>query len=82
VQENFERLGKQVIEETFTITLRNHKEEDVEVRVVERLYRWSDWEVVSETAEHAKIDAQTVEWRLQVPADGEVSVTYTVRYSW
>jgi hypothetical protein len=82
VQDNFERLGKQAVEETFTITLRNHKEEDVEVRVVERLYRWSDWEIVLETAEHTKIDAQTVEWRLGVPADGEASVTYTVRYRW
>ncbi|MFZ5918079.1 MAG: DUF4139 domain-containing protein [Chloroflexota bacterium] len=82
VQDNFERLGRQVIEETFTITLRNHKPEDVEVRVVERLYRWSDWEIVDQTAEHTKLDAQTIEWRLPVVADGEASVTYTVRYSW
>jgi hypothetical protein len=82
VQDNFERLGQQAIEETFTITLRNHKEEDVEVRVVERLYRWSDWEIVDETAEHAKTNAQTIEWRLPVPADGEASVSYTVRYRW
>jgi hypothetical protein len=82
VQDDFERLGKEAMEETFTITLRNHKEEEVEVRVVERLYRWTDWEIVQETPEHAKIDAQTVEWRLEVPVDGEASVMYTVRYSW
>jgi len=82
VQDDFERLGKEAMEETFTITLRNHKEEEVEVRVVERLYRWTDWEIVQETAEHTKIDAQTVEWRLEVPVDGEASVMYTVRYSW
>lgn len=82
VQDDFKRLGERTLEETFTITLRNHKEEDVEVRVVERLYRWSDWEIVRETMEHAKIDAQTIEWRLQVPADDEASVTYMVRYRW
>lgn len=82
VQDDFKRLGEHALEETFTITLRNHKEEDVEVRVVERLYRWSEWEIVNETVEHAKIDAQTIEWRLQTPADGEASVTYTVRYRW
>ncbi|OQY25834.1 MAG: hypothetical protein B6I34_01380 [Anaerolineaceae bacterium 4572_32.1] len=82
VQDDFNRLGERSIEETFTITLRNHKEEDIEVRVVERLYRWSDWEIVRETEEHTKVDAQTIEWRLKVPADGEVSVTYTVRYRW
>ena len=82
VQDDFKRLGTRSIEETFTITLRNHKEEDVEVRVVERLYRWSEWEIISETEEHTKMDAQTIEWRLEVPVDGEVSVTYTVRYRW
>lgn len=82
VQDDFKRLGERSIEETFTIMLRNHKEEDVEVRVMERMYRWSDWEIVEETAEHTRTDAQTIEWRLEVPADGEASVTYTVRYRW
>ncbi len=82
VQDDFKRLGEHTLEETFTITLRNHKEQDVQVRVVERLYRWSDWEIVRETAEHSQVDAQTIEWRLPVPADGEASVTYTVRYRW
>jgi len=44
--------------------------------------RWSEWEIVEESDEHEKLDAQTVEWRVTVPADGEAEVTYTVRYRW
>jgi len=82
VQTDFKKLGDRVLEESYRITLRNHKEEDVEVRVVEHMFRWSEWEIVAESAEHEKLDAQTVEWRVTVPADGEEEVTYTVRYRW
>ncbi|MGI6209331.1 MAG: DUF4139 domain-containing protein [Anaerolineae bacterium] len=82
VQTDFRRLGDRVIEESYRITLRNHKEEAVEVRVVEHLFRWSDWEIIQETAEHTELDAQQVEWRMQVPADGESTIEYTVRYQW
>ena len=86
-QTNFRKLGRRTIEESYEITLRNHKEERVEVRVVEHMFRWSEWEILEESvdrvgAEHVKLDAQTVEWRLQVPVDGEAKVTYTVRYTW
>jgi len=86
IQTNFAQLGDKTIEESYEITVRNHKAEAVQVRVVEHLYRWSDWEIVAESAEesaeHTRLDAQTVEWRLDVPADGEAKVTYTVRYRW
>ena len=79
-QTDFQQLGRNVIEESFEITVRNHKDQDVEVRVVEHLFRWSEWEIVQESAEHTKLDQGTVEWRLPVSADGEVTLTYTVRY--
>ncbi len=79
-QTDFRPLGRDVIEESFEIIVRNHKDEDVEVRVVEHLFRWSEWEILRESAEHTKLDQGTVEWRLPVSADGEVVLTYTVRY--
>jgi len=82
VQTGFKKLGERSLEESFKITLRNHKDEAVEVRVVEHMYRWSEWEIVKESAEHTKTDAQTIEYRVQVPANGEETVTYTVRYRW
>lgn len=70
------------MEESFKITLRNHKDEAVEVRVVEHLFRWSEWTIPAESLEHEKQDAQTIEFRVPVEADGEAVVTYTVRYEW
>lgn len=79
-QTDFQQLGRDVIEESFEITLRNHKDQDVEVRVVEHLFRWSEWEIEQESTGHTKLDQGTIEWRLEVPADGEATLTYTVRY--
>jgi hypothetical protein len=73
---------KRFIEESYEITLRNHKAEDIEVRVVEHMYRWSQWQILEESQDHTKTDAQTIEFRVPVKADGEAKVTYTVRYEW
>jgi hypothetical protein len=70
------------MEESFEITLRNHKAEDVEVRVVEHLYRWSEWKILDASQDYAKTDAQTIEYRVPVKANGEATVTYTARYEW
>jgi len=80
VQTDFTVLGPNTIEESFTITLRNHKSEDITVRVVEHLYRWHDWEIIEESAEHTDVDAFTIEWKVSVPQDDETSISYTVRY--
>jgi hypothetical protein len=73
---------KRFMEESYKITLRNHKAEDVEVRVTEHMFRWSQWEILEESLKHEKLDAQTIEFRVPVEANGEVVVTYTVRYEW
>lgn len=87
VQTNYKPLGDSGAEESYKITLRNHKDEDIEVRVVEHLFRWSEWKLLAETlngqpVEHSKLDAQTVEWRIPVPANGEAALEYTVQYLW
>jgi len=81
-QTNFEWIDARTIEESFEIELRNHKDDDVQVRVVEHLFRWSEWEIVESNSDHQKKDARTIEFPIQVPADGETTVTYTVRYTW
>lgn len=70
------------MEETFEIAIRNHKEEAAEVVVREHLYRWSNWEITEATADWEKQDARTIHFPLTVPADGERTVRYTVRYTW
>lgn len=81
-QMNFTKISDRVIEETYQIKIRNHKKEAVEVRVVERLYRWSNWQILRSTQDYIKTDAQTIEFRVNVKPDGESVVNYTVRYSW
>ena len=82
VQTDFKKLGERTIEESFEISIRNHKSEAVEVRVVERLFRWSEWEITSKSQGFTKLDSSSVEFRVNVPKDGEAKITYTVRYRW
>jgi hypothetical protein len=74
--------GDKWIDETFEIKLRNHKKEPVEIRVVERLYRWSNWNLTAKSDDFTKKDSQTIEFRIPVKPDEEKTVTYTVHYSW
>jgi hypothetical protein len=74
--------GDKWIDESFEIKLRNHKKEPVEIRVVEHLYRWSNWNLTAQSDEFAKKDSQTIEFRIPVKPDEERKVTYTVHYSW
>lgn len=69
-------------EEAFEIKIRNRKTEPVQVRVVEHLYRWTNWRIVQQSDESTKKDAQTIEFRVNVPPDAEKVVTYRVRYEW
>jgi hypothetical protein len=70
------------MEESFEIKVRNHKKEAVNVRVVEHLYRWSNWNIIEKSAGFNKTDAQTIEFPVTVSPDGEQTITYTVHYSW
>ena len=71
------------IDETFEIKLRNRKKTDaVEIRVVEHLYRWSNWSITAKSDDFVKKDSQTIEFRIPVKPDEEKTVTYTVHYSW
>jgi len=74
--------GNKWIDETFEIKLRDHKKEPAEIRVVEHLYRWNNWEVKAKSDDFVKKDAQTIEFRIPVKPDEERIVTYTVHYSW
>ena len=83
IQEDFKsNYPARWMEETIKVTLRNHKEEPVKVLVKENLYRWVNWEITKATHEFEKRDARTVHFPVMVPADGEVTVRYTVRYTW
>jgi hypothetical protein len=77
-----EKHAANLMEEEFEIRVRNHKTTEIAVRVAERLYRGGNWEVLRSSHAYGKTDAQGIEFTIAGPPDGEVVVTYRVRYRW
>ncbi len=87
----FELRGKRVIEaseqkgeqktETVRIDLRNAKDQDVVVEVVER-QNWPTWKVRDASLPFEKRDASTIVFKVKVPKRGEATVKYTYNASW
>lgn len=80
-QVSFER-GRDWMTETIEVTLRNRKDERVEVIVQERLYRWTNAEIQKISHQQEMLDARTMHIPVTLDPDEEEKVTYTVRYSW
>lgn len=75
--------SRRMLDESFEIELRNRKDDGlVEIRVVEHLYRWPNWDIVEKSHDLTKTDSQTIEFRIQVPAGQEETLTYKVHYTW
>ena len=74
--------NKHTIDESFEIKVRNHKREPVDVRVVEHLYRWMNWDVPARSDRFNKTDSRTIEFPITIPPDAEKTITYTAHYSW
>ena len=70
------------LDESIEIKLRNHKKEPVEIRVVEHLFRWINWDITEKSDPFTKTNAQMIEFRIPVKADEEKTIHYTVHYSW
>jgi len=71
-----------VYEESFQIRLANTSDETAEIRVVEHLYRWSEFEIVRTDSDYVLTDPQTMEFRVELRPGGRRSIHYTVRYTW
>jgi hypothetical protein len=71
-----------VITESFEITIRNHKKEDVHVIIKENLLRWTNWEITKSSDKWEKQDYRTIHIPIDVPPDGTKKVTYSVKYTW
>jgi len=68
--------------ETFEIKVRNRKTVPAEIRVVEHLFRWMNWEITEGNMPHARLNAQKIEFRVPLQPDEEKVLTYTVKYTW
>ena len=69
-------------DESFEIKLRNHKKSAAEIKVVEHMYRASDWKIAESSQPFKKTDSRTIEFMVTVPPDGEKTLTYKVHYEW
>lgn len=74
--------NQQRVDESFEIKLRNHKMEPVTIVVMEHLYRWLSWDVMTKSHPFTKKDSQTIEFPVTVAPGDEIIVTYSVRYTW
>lgn len=83
IQKDFKVDGRRDwMEETIEIKVRNHKEAPVKVIVKENLYRWTNWKITQKSSDFEKIDSRTIHFPVEIPKDGEATVSYTVEYSW
>ncbi len=64
-------------ESSFKISIRNHKNEDISVSVVERLQ--GDWKIIHKSHEYTKESSHRVRFDVPVPAKGAAELTYTVQ---
>jgi hypothetical protein len=62
--------------------LRNHKIEAATVRVVEHLYRWTNWVITQESATHHPVDSRTIEYEVTLQPNEERTLNYTAHYTW
>jgi len=74
--------GRRQMTDSYRIVLRNHKDVPVRVVIRENLFRWTTWEVLAPSDPFTKKDARTIEFEVDVPANGEKAVTYAARYTW
>ena len=68
--------------ETFEIRLRNHKDEAVEVAVLENLYRMANWKIEGVNHSWDKENSNRIRFDVNVPSEGEKVIRYTAHYSW
>ena len=69
-------------QESYEITLKNHKKEEAEVKVRESFWNWNNWKVLNASPLFRKIDSRTIEFVAKIPPSGETKVSYTVKYWW
>ncbi|MGH8122247.1 MAG: DUF4139 domain-containing protein, partial [Rudaea sp.] len=70
------------LNETFALRLVNAGSAVKNVVVREHLYRWTQWNIVHASARYEKKNSDTVEFKLDVPAGGEATLSYSVQYQW
>jgi len=78
VQMDYKRLGPNLFEVAFEVSLRNHKKENIKVLVEEPIP--GDWEMLSNTHPYEKLSAHLIRFEVTVAKDKEEKVKYRIRF--
>jgi len=76
---DYTKISTQVEERKYEIALRNHKKEDVTIKVEKKLY--GDWTITQSSHKYNKKDANTIVFDVPVKSGGKEAVAFTVRTS-
>jgi len=76
-QTNFNRVSDHVFVESYEIAIANHKDSDITLTVSEHIY--GEWKITTSSHAYKKVKADTAEFEVPVPANGSVTLSYTVR---
>ncbi len=76
-QKSFNVISNCIYEMEYEIFLRNHKEEDITVKVIEPI--GGDWTMLSNSHPYEKDQAFQVIFNVKVPKNGETKLVYRIR---
>lgn len=76
-QTDWQKLSDKLYETAFEVSIRNHKKEDIIVKMVEPLP--GEWNVLQSSHEFKKFDAFTIHFDIPVKKDLETKLIYRVR---
>jgi hypothetical protein len=79
-QTDYQKLGGDLYEFAYEVTLRNHKDGPINVEVHEPI--GGDWTMIFATHQWTKTEAWAARFDVPVPAGGEAKLQYRVRARW
>ena len=77
---NFQRINDRAVRESFEIEIRNRKDTDEQVYVLERHY--GDWSIREKSQDFTKLDSETAQFVVDLKPNEVKKVTYTVETRW
>lgn len=76
---DYKQISKNLTESEWEVKLRNHKEKDVTVTIIEPQIHRENWKIMSHSHPYEKVDAFTFKYTIKVPKNDEVSIKYRLR---
>ncbi len=79
---NVETIGPNHQKISYEIKLKNHKNNDIVVTVIEDTPGWYEWKIEKSNLEYKKVSAYKVEFQVPVKSNGDNTMTYTIESWW